>query len=109
VIKNENTGYNWSVAASIERPLLQGIYGKLGYNYAVAKNTVDPGSIAFGSWSANQVPGNANQLFRSDTARRRPAAGSSARCRTHRTEEPRSRSSGTCTHSATAATRSPAT
>ena len=60
VIKNENTGYNWSIAASIERPILQGIYGKLGYNYAVAKNTVDPGSIAFGSWSANQVPGNAN-------------------------------------------------
>ena len=60
VIKNENSGYNYSVAASIERPLLQGIYGKVGYNYAVAKNTVDPGSIAFGSWSANQVPGNAN-------------------------------------------------
>ena len=60
VIKNENTGYNYSFAASIERPLLQGVYGKVGYNYAVAKNTVDPGSIAFGSWSANQVPGNGN-------------------------------------------------
>jgi len=60
VIKNENSGYNYSIAASIERPLVAGIYGKLGYNYAVAKNTVDPGSIAFGSWSANQVPGNAN-------------------------------------------------
>ncbi len=60
VIKNESNGYNWSVAASIERPLLAGIYGKVGYNYAVAKNTVDPGSIAFGSWSANQVPGNPN-------------------------------------------------
>ena len=60
VIKNESNGYNWSVSATVERPLLAGIYGKVGYNYAVAKNTVDPGSIAFGSWSANQVPGNAN-------------------------------------------------
>jgi Carboxypeptidase regulatory-like domain len=60
VLKNENNGYNYSFSLSLERQLAGGFYGKLGYNYGVAKNTVDPGSIAFGSWSANQVPGNPN-------------------------------------------------
>jgi hypothetical protein len=44
----------------LERPLTDGFYGKVGFNYGVAKNTVDPGSIAYGSWTANQVPGNPN-------------------------------------------------
>jgi len=39
---------------------MDGFYGKIGYNYGVSKNTVDPGSIAYGSWTANQVPGNPN-------------------------------------------------
>ncbi len=60
VITNENSGYNYTFTASLERPLANGFYGKMAYNYGVAKNTVDPGSIAFGSWSANQVPNNAN-------------------------------------------------
>jgi hypothetical protein len=60
VIKNENKGFNYSFSASLERPLTAGFYGKVAYNYGVAKNTVDPGSIAFGSWSGNQVPGNPN-------------------------------------------------
>jgi hypothetical protein len=60
VIKNQNSGFNYSISASLERQLADGFYGKVGYNYGVSKNTVDPGSIAFGSWTANQVPGNPN-------------------------------------------------
>ncbi|HTR98587.1 MAG TPA: carboxypeptidase regulatory-like domain-containing protein, partial [Bacteroidota bacterium] len=60
VIKNENSGWNYSLSVTLERALAQHFYGKVGYNYGVAKNTVDPGSIAYGSWSGNQVPGNAN-------------------------------------------------
>ena len=60
VMKNENAGYNYSFSASLERPLADGFYGKVAYNYGVSKNTVDPGSIAFGSWSGNQVPNNPN-------------------------------------------------
>lgn len=60
VMKNENSGFNYSISASLERQLANGFYGKIGYNYGVAKNTVDPGSIAYGSWTANQVPGNPN-------------------------------------------------
>jgi hypothetical protein len=60
VMKNENQGYSYSMSASLERPLADGFSGKIAYNYGLSKNTVDPGSIASGSWSANQVPGNAN-------------------------------------------------
>jgi hypothetical protein len=31
-----------------------------GYNYGESKNTVDPGSIAFGSWSTNEQSGDPN-------------------------------------------------
>jgi outer membrane receptor protein involved in Fe transport len=62
VIKNENTGFNYMMSISLEKQLSQGFFGKVGYNYGVAKNTVDPGSIAYGSWSGNQVPGNANNV-----------------------------------------------
>ncbi len=61
VMKNENSGYNYSFSLSLERKLALGFYGKLGYNYGVAMNTVDAGSIAYGSWSANQVPDNPNK------------------------------------------------
>jgi len=60
VLKNENKGFNYSFSAAIERPLADGFYGKVAYNYGMSKNTVDPGSIAYGSWSGNQVPGNPN-------------------------------------------------
>jgi hypothetical protein len=59
-MKNENQGFNYSFSASLERPIANGFYGKVAYNYGVAKNTVDPGSIAYGSWNGNQVPGNPN-------------------------------------------------
>jgi hypothetical protein len=60
VLKNENKGYSWDVAASLERPFSDGLYGKIAYRYGVAKNTVDPGSIAFGSWNNNQHAGDPN-------------------------------------------------
>ena len=60
VIKNQNDGWNYMVSLSLTRQLADGFFGKVGFNYGVSKNTVDPGSIAFGSWSANQVPGNPN-------------------------------------------------
>jgi hypothetical protein len=59
-MKNENTGYNYAFSVSLERQLTGGFFGKIGYNYGISKNTVDPGSIAYGSWSGNQVPGNPN-------------------------------------------------
>jgi hypothetical protein len=60
VMKNENTGWNYMLSLALEKQLAAGLFGKVGFNYGVSKNTVDPGSIAYGSWSGNQVPGNPN-------------------------------------------------
>jgi hypothetical protein len=61
VIENENIGYNWSVSAVLEKPFSDGFFYKVGYNYGVAKNTIDPGSIAYGSWTANAISGDPNK------------------------------------------------
>lgn len=60
VLKNQNDGYAWNMAASLERPFQNGVFAKMAYSYGKAKNTTDPGSIAFGSWNNNQHPGDPN-------------------------------------------------
>jgi len=60
VLKNQNVGYSWNIAFSLERPWMDNWYFKAGYSYGVAKNTVDPGSIAFGSWNNNPHAGDPN-------------------------------------------------
>ncbi|MBI2072535.1 MAG: TonB-dependent receptor [Gemmatimonadetes bacterium] len=60
VLKNQNVGRSWNVAVSFEKPLTAGLSGKVAYSYGEAKNTVDPGSIAFGSWNNNQHSGDPN-------------------------------------------------
>jgi len=60
VLKNQNEGYSWNLAFSAERRYRNGFYAKAGYSYGESKNTVDPGSIAFGSWNNNQHSGNPN-------------------------------------------------
>ncbi|MBI2402406.1 MAG: TonB-dependent receptor [Gemmatimonadetes bacterium] len=60
VLKNQNVGRSWNVAVSLEKPLTAGLSGKVAYSYGEAKNTVDPGSIAFGSWNNNQHSGDPN-------------------------------------------------
>lgn len=61
VLKNQDVGYSWTISATLEKVFEKGLYGKIGYSYGVAKNTVDPGSIAFGSWNNNQHAGNPNK------------------------------------------------
>ncbi|MCX7929376.1 MAG: carboxypeptidase regulatory-like domain-containing protein [Chlorobi bacterium] len=60
VLKNQNVGYSWNIAFSLERPWQNNWYFKAGYSYGIAKNTVDPGSIAFGSWNNNPHIGDPN-------------------------------------------------
>lgn len=60
VLKNQNVGRSWNIAASLERPFAKGLYLKGGYSYGEAKNTVDPGSIASGSWTNNQQSNDPN-------------------------------------------------
>ncbi len=60
VLKNQNVGRSWNFAVSLEKPLTAGLTAKAAYSYGESKNTVDPGSIAFGSWNNNQHPGDPN-------------------------------------------------
>ncbi len=60
VLKNQNVGYYWNISAALEKPWSNNWFAKVGYMYGAAKNTVDPGSIAFGSWNNNQHSGNPN-------------------------------------------------
>lgn len=74
VLKNQNKGYAWNTAFSLERPFRNGLFAKAAYSYGIAKNTVDAGSIAFGSWNNNQHAGDPNN----------PGVGFSANTAGHR-------------------------
>jgi hypothetical protein len=54
VLKNQDVGYSWDIVFALEKPFANGWFAKAAYRYGVSKNTVDPGSIAFGSWNNNQ-------------------------------------------------------
>lgn len=60
VLKNQDVGRSWIVSGSLERPFAEGLFAKVAYSYGEARNTVDPGSIAFGSWNNNPHPGDPN-------------------------------------------------
>jgi hypothetical protein len=59
VLKNQDVGRSWIASGSLQKSFRQGML-KGAYSYYEAKNTVDPGSIAFGSWNNNQHPGDPN-------------------------------------------------
>ncbi len=75
VLKNQSVGKSWNLAFTLERPFKNGLYVKGAYAYGESKNTVDPGSIAFGSWSGNPHSNNPND----------PGVGYSAGSVGHRT------------------------
>jgi outer membrane receptor protein involved in Fe transport len=55
VLKNQSVGRSWNVAGSLEKAFAGGFYAKAAYSYGESKNTVDPGSIAAGSWTGNAI------------------------------------------------------
>lgn len=59
VLKNQDVGTSWVVAGSLSKNF-RGGFVKGAYSYGESRNTVDPGSIAFGSWNNNQHPGDPN-------------------------------------------------
>ncbi len=73
-LDNTNNGISHSFAVSLEKPMTEGLFGKVAYAYGVAKNTVDPGSIAAGSYNNNPVsidPNNAPLSFSNNDQRHR--------------------------------------
>ena len=53
VMKNQDIGRNWNIAFSASKPMWHGLSMRTAYSYGEAKNTIDPGSTAFASWSSN--------------------------------------------------------
>jgi TonB dependent receptor len=59
VLKNQDVGDSWNLAFTGNKNF-KGGFVKAAYSYGEAKNTIDAGSIAFGSWNNNQHPGDPN-------------------------------------------------
>lgn len=59
VMKNQNVGRSWNTTFSARKNMTSGMV-QAAYNYGESKNTVDPGSIAFGSWVNNHHSGDPN-------------------------------------------------
>jgi len=59
VMKNQSVGRSWNTVFSAKKNMTAGMISA-AYNYGESKNTVDPGSIAFGSWSNNAQSGDPN-------------------------------------------------
>jgi Carboxypeptidase regulatory-like domain len=56
VLGNQNDGYSWHASAMLTKRFNQGKgFLKGAYSYGESKNTIDPGSIAFGSWTDNSI------------------------------------------------------
>ena len=60
VLQNQNVGRSWNFSGSASKTLSNGFLVKGAYSYGEAKNTVDPGSVALGSWNNNTHPGDPN-------------------------------------------------
>jgi hypothetical protein len=60
VLKNQNVGRSWNIAASVAKTLMSGFAFKSAYSYGESKNTIDPGSIASGSFTNNAMSGDPN-------------------------------------------------
>ena len=60
VLKNQSIGTSYVASAALEKAFSSGFFAKAAYAYGSSRNTVDPGSIAFGSWSTNQQGGDPN-------------------------------------------------
>jgi outer membrane receptor protein involved in Fe transport len=59
VLGNQNDGYSWHASAMLQKRFRQGFL-RGAYSYGESKNTIDPGSIAFGSWTGNTISGDPN-------------------------------------------------
>lgn len=73
-LDNSNNGYGRSFAVSVEKPLSEGFFGKIAYAFGESKNTVNPGSIASGSYNNNAIswdPNNAPLTYSNDDQRHR--------------------------------------
>ncbi len=60
VLKNQDVGRSWNIAATLSKALSKGFSFRGAYSYGEARNTIDPGSIASGSFTGNPQRGDPN-------------------------------------------------
>lgn len=72
VMKNQNVGRSWNAAVTLEKRYRAGFWFKTAYSYGDATNTIDPGSIATGTWQNNPISWDPNSV---PAARSTAAAG----------------------------------
>jgi hypothetical protein len=60
VLDNQGVGSSWNLSGSMTKSLRSGFLLKSAYSYGRARNKIDAGSIAAGSWQNNQHPGDPN-------------------------------------------------
>jgi hypothetical protein len=60
VLKNQDVGSSWNFATSLSKVTGFGLQMRGAYSYNISRNTVNPGSIAFGSWAGNPHSGDPN-------------------------------------------------
>ena len=60
VLTNQGVGKSWNAAFTLAKSMQNGFMFKSAYSYGQAKNTVDAGSIASGSWTGNQISSDPN-------------------------------------------------
>ncbi len=60
VLRNQNDGSAWNIAGTLSKATTFGLSLRGAYSYNISRNTVDAGSIAFGSWAGNPHAGDPN-------------------------------------------------
>jgi hypothetical protein len=50
-LTNQNQGESFTITASVDKRFSNGLFARVAYNFGEARNLVDPGSIASGSWN----------------------------------------------------------
>ena len=61
MLKNQDIGRSWNIAGDADEDARQRLHDLKGaYSYGEARNTIDPGSIASGSWTSNAMSGDPN-------------------------------------------------
>jgi hypothetical protein len=61
VLQNTGKDYSISLTAQLQKSFGRNWFAQVAYTYTDARNTVDPGSIAFGSWATNAIPNDPNR------------------------------------------------
>ena len=61
VLVNTGKDYALSLTGQLQKSFGRNWYAQFAYTYTDARSTVNPGSIAFGSWAGNAIPNNPNK------------------------------------------------